>query len=128
VELRKAVRAGEAVDVRMYVRSATLDAPYNCLQNPFQWSLTMVKIPLIIDRMLIIYGTSSGYDNFQNNQNSDFQKSRSVILSCFYQILSSGYLENYQNQNWCRKERSKQRGEILHVWTITCSVFFKLKY
>jgi hypothetical protein len=25
------------------------------------------------------YGRGSGYDNFQNNQNSDFQNSRSVI-------------------------------------------------
>jgi hypothetical protein len=58
------------------------------------------------------YGTSSGSDNFQNNQNSDSMNSKSVILSYFNQILSSenpssGYFENYQNQNWCRKERSK---------------------
>jgi hypothetical protein len=48
------------------------------------------------------YGTSSGSDNFQNNQNRDSQNSRSVILRGFYQILSSenqsyGYIENYRN-------------------------------
>jgi hypothetical protein len=52
---------------------------------------------------------TSGSGNFQNNQNSDSQNSRSHSKS---QILNSenpksGYFENYQNQNWCRQERSK---------------------
>jgi hypothetical protein len=59
------------------------------------------------------YGRGSSYDNFQNNQNSDFQNSRSVILSGSYQILSSefpssGCFEDYQTQDWCRKDRSKE--------------------
>jgi hypothetical protein len=57
------------------------------------------------------YGTSSGSDNFQNKQNlysqnsrSDKNHSKSHILTS--ENLSSGYFENYQNQNWYRKDRS----------------------
>jgi hypothetical protein len=48
------------------------------------------------------YGFSSGSGNFQNNQNLDFQNSRSDKNHSKSQILSSenpspGYFENYQN-------------------------------
>jgi hypothetical protein len=96
---------------------------YDCHQRQFSSTLKVISIAEVVrigsDKSVRSFlkivpygGTSSGSDDFQNNKNLDSQNSRSDKNHPKSQILSSdnpssGYFENYQNQNWRRKNQSR---------------------